>query len=100
MTARACPSTDGRPGRPYGSPSVGGSGNGLAGVAALDVDSDHLGRTNRFGAEGLGQHRSELLGEEPVGVRLRLPQRDDAELAVAGGSDVARLHTVGGAVEL
>ena len=58
-------------------------------LAACDVDPDDLRPTDRFGAERLGEHRAERLGEEPVGVFLRLPEGDEPEPAVVGSSDIA-----------
>jgi hypothetical protein len=58
------------------------SGDRLADVRALDVDPEDLGRTDRLGAERIGNRGTELLGEEPLGVPLRLPQRDDAQRAL------------------
>ncbi|MGI8626894.1 MAG: hypothetical protein ACR2J5_10060 [Geodermatophilaceae bacterium] len=60
------------------------SADRLAYVAALDNDPVDLGPTNRLEAQGLGQCRAERVGEEPVGVCLRLPEGDEAtEVRVA-----------------
>jgi hypothetical protein len=64
------------------------SGDRLANITASHVDSDELGRAGGLGAEGPGHRRPELFGEEPVGVRPGLAQRDDPEPAVARGTDV------------
>src|SRR5215204_3248924 len=76
--------------------AAGPLGDRLADVAACDVDPDDLRPTDRFGAERLGEHRAERLGEEPVGVFLRLPEGDEPEPAVVGSSDIAP-STRGGA---
>ena len=59
------------------------------------VDSDGVRPADRFGSERLGEHRAEPVRVKPVCVFLGLPDADDPELAVAVGSDVARLETGG-----
>src|SRR5437879_11193569 len=96
-TGPTCASSDGQAG-----PSIGpcaASGDRLPRVAAGDVDPDRLGCSDGLGAEHLGEDGREGLGEEPVGVRPRLPQADDTQTSV-GRSDVPGFEAIGVAARL
>src|SRR4249919_1327501 len=75
-------------------------GDRLANVAAYDLDPDNLRPADQFGAERPCERGAERLGEKPLGVLLRLPEGDVPELAIVGGSEIARLEAVGWLTQL